>query len=147
MNRKWTQIHYKYLLSNGNALVSLVDTDRDIQPVLATYDKELEVIDSRDCDGSVIGVVNEKYLIFDNIGRGEEGSAIVVRSAEDLSVVSKLDIDFRYDKKDCIRACGNPESGHVAVVSRNQQRLDIFEFQGAESFKAIYLNTVFIYQH
>ena len=122
---------YKHTVSSGQTYMT--QKDRNGKSELGIYDQNLVLQERLACEGLLLAVVDDKWLVFDNkyaVDRGEKGCEIYVKSMRDLSVVHKLDIKCRYDKEDWPRACGHPHNGKIAVVAREKERLDVFDENG-----------------
>ena len=131
LSKKWSQAHYKYTVSSGKTYVTQIGRLIN-QAVLAIYDEKLELTDEHVCEGQLIGVVDEKWLIFDNCYRISEegkGTHIIVREIGNLQKVQRLAINKPFDEKDWPKACGHSD-GRIAVVFRKQAKLYIFDNAG-----------------
>ena len=134
LKSEWTEVKYKnmYTLASGTTYMTHIDLLG--KATLAIYDEDLILSDEHSCEGSLIGIINDKWLLFDELSienmNGNNNNIIIVKSIKGLNIIYRISTMVGFGEDDWARACGNPTNDGIAVVFREAKQLCIFDGQG-----------------
>ena len=126
-----TYLTYTNTVGQSTSYMNPALTSQLGTPTLAIYDADMNLLEHQPCEGALVGVKEGKWLIFDDRYEKNENNSIIVKSIKDMHIVHRLDCTFTLNtQEDWIRACGHSDDDRIAVVFREQQRLDVFGSRG-----------------